>query len=55
MRTHPTGAARQRHMRRGAAPRLSRHRARGIHEAAAPFAPLMDAKEAGRLLGVPHT
>jgi excisionase family DNA binding protein len=55
MCTHPTGAARRRHMRRGAAPILSRHRARGIHEAAAPFAPLMDAKEAGRLLGVPHT
>jgi excisionase family DNA binding protein len=42
-------------MRRGATPLPSRHRARGIHDDAAPFAPLIDAKEAGRLLGVPHT
>ncbi len=55
MHTFPTGVARQRHMRRGAPSLLPRHRARGIHDAAAPFAPLIDAKEAGRLLGVPHT
>jgi excisionase family DNA binding protein len=33
----------------------SRRHARGIHEAGAPFSPLIDAKAAARLLGVPHT
>jgi excisionase family DNA binding protein len=34
---------------------LPRCRARGIRDQGAPFAPLIDAKAAGRLLGVPHT
>jgi excisionase family DNA binding protein len=32
-----------------------RRHVRGIREAGAPFAPLIDARAAGRLLGVPHT
>lgn len=55
MPTLPTGAARQRRMRRQATPLIPRRRARGVHETASPFAPLIDAKAAGRLLGVPHT
>jgi excisionase family DNA binding protein len=34
---------------------LPRRRTRGIHETGTPFAPLIDAKATGRLLGVPHT
>jgi excisionase family DNA binding protein len=45
----------QRHMRRPALSLLSRSRARGIHDQGASFAPLIDAKAAGRLLGVPQT
>jgi excisionase family DNA binding protein len=45
----------QRRMREPAPSLLPRRGARGIHEAGAPFAPLIDAKAAGRLLGVPHT
>ncbi len=55
MHTLPTGAARQRHMRRQATPLIPRRRARGVHETASPFAPLIDARAAGRPLGVPHT
>ncbi len=44
-----------RHRRRPAPSLLPRRRTRGIHEAGAPFGPLIDAKAAGRLLGVPHT
>jgi hypothetical protein len=45
-----------RHDVRGRATSLApcRH-GRGIHDQGAPFAPLIDAKAAGRLLGVPHT
>jgi excisionase family DNA binding protein len=43
------------HVRRRAASLLPRRRARGIHETGTPVAPLIDAKAAGRLLGVPHT
>jgi excisionase family DNA binding protein len=42
-------------MRRPVPSLLPRRRTRGIHEAGTPFAPLIDAKAAGRLLGVPHT
>jgi excisionase family DNA binding protein len=48
-------ASGQSHMRRRAASLLLRRRTRGIYETGAPFAPLIDAKAAGRLLGVPHT
>jgi excisionase family DNA binding protein len=51
----PARTSGQRPMRRRATSMLPRHRNRGIHEAGAPFAPLIDAKAAGRLLGVPHT
>jgi excisionase family DNA binding protein len=51
----PASASRQRQMRSRAASLLPRRRARGIHDQGAPFAPLIDAKVAGRLLGVPHT
>ena len=51
----PARTSGQRHMRRRATSMLPRHRNRGIHEAGAPFAPLIDAKAAGRLLGVPNT
>ena len=44
-----------RHMRRHPTSLLPRRRTRGIHEAGAPFTPLIDARAAGRLLGVPHT
>lgn len=48
-------APRQRHLYGRAASLLPRRGARGIHDQGAPFAPLIDAKAAGRLLGVPHT
>ncbi len=48
-------ASGQRQMRKRAASQLPRRRGRGIHDAGAPFAPLIDAKAAGRLLGIPHT
>ena len=51
----PASASQQRHMRSRAASLLPRRRARDIHDQGAPFAPLIDAKAAGRLLGVPHT
>jgi excisionase family DNA binding protein len=52
----PAGASGQHHhVRRRAASLRPRRRARGIHKTGAPFAPLIDAKAAGRLLGVPHT
>jgi excisionase family DNA binding protein len=51
----PARTSGQRHMRRRATSMLPRRRARGIHETGAPFAPLIDAKAAARLLGVPHT
>jgi excisionase family DNA binding protein len=35
--------------------RLPRRHARAIHEQTAAFAPLIDAKAASKLLGVPHT
>jgi excisionase family DNA binding protein len=50
--THALG---QRHMRRRTASLRPWRRVRGIHDAGAPFVPLIDAKAAGRLLGVPHT
>jgi excisionase family DNA binding protein len=31
------------------------HPSRGIHDQPRPFSPLIDAKAAGQLLGVPHT
>ncbi len=48
-------ASGQRHVRKRAASLLPRSRSRGIHDQDAPFTPLIDAKAAGRLLGVPHT
>jgi excisionase family DNA binding protein len=48
-------ASGQHHMRKRAGSVLPRHRDRGIHHEGAPFAPLIDAKAAGQLLGVPHT
>jgi excisionase family DNA binding protein len=48
-------ASGQRQMRQRAASLLPRRRGRGIHDEGASFAPLIDAKAAGRLLGVPHT
>jgi excisionase family DNA binding protein len=48
-----TRAAGHRSRRRAASPLL--RRARGVHDHTAPFSPLIDAKEAGRLLGVPPT
>jgi excisionase family DNA binding protein len=51
----PERTSRQRSTHRRAASILPRRRARGIHEGGASFAPLIDAKAAGRLLGVPHT
>jgi excisionase family DNA binding protein len=48
-------AAGQRHMRKRAASLPPRRRGRSIHNQDASFAPLIDAKAAGRLLGVPHT
>lgn len=42
-------------MRKRAVSVLPRRRGRGIHDEGTPFAPLIDAKAAGRLLGVPHT
>jgi excisionase family DNA binding protein len=51
----PISAPRQRHLHGRAASLLPRRGARGIHDHGAPFAPLIDAKAAGRLLGVPHT
>ncbi len=51
MLTLPARTSGQRHRRRPAPSLLPRR----IHEAGAPFAPLIDAKAAGRLLGVPHT
>ncbi len=50
-----TRASRHRHMSRRATSILPRRRARGIHDRDVPFAPLIDAKAAGRLLGVPPT
>ena len=50
-----TRASGHRHMGRRATSFLPRRRVCGIHEAGAPFSPLIDAKAAGRLLGVPHT
>jgi excisionase family DNA binding protein len=55
MLTLPARTSGQRHMRRQTAFLLPRRRTRGIHEAGEPFAPLIDAKAARRLLGVPHT
>lgn len=55
MLTLPARASRQRQTRRRATSLLPPRRARGIHEAGAPFSPLIDAKAAGQLLGVPHT
>ena len=55
MLTLPARTSGQRYRRRPAPSLLPRRRARGIHEAGAPFAPLIDARAAGRLLGVPHT
>ncbi len=51
-----TRASSQRHVRtRAWLPLHPRRRGRGIHDQDVPFAPLIDAKVAGRLLGVPHT
>ncbi|HWY90332.1 MAG TPA: helix-turn-helix domain-containing protein [Solirubrobacteraceae bacterium] len=50
-----TRAPGQDHMRRRTGSLRPRRHARGIHDPGAPFAPLIDAKAAGRLLGVPHT
>ncbi len=55
MLTLTTRSANRRTMRRRATPLLARPHGRGIHDQGAPFAPLIDAKAAGRLLGVPHT
>jgi hypothetical protein len=49
-----TRAAGHRPTHRRAASSLLR-RARGVHDHEVPFSPLIDAKEAGRLLGVPPT
>jgi hypothetical protein len=48
-------ASGQRHMRKRPRPPLLPGRRRGIHNERAPFAPLIDAKAAGQLLGVPPT
>jgi excisionase family DNA binding protein len=48
-------ASGQRHMRERARPQPPRLRGCSVHDQDAPFAPLIDAKAAGRLLGVPHT
>jgi excisionase family DNA binding protein len=58
MLTLPARTSGQRHMRRPAPSLLPRRRTRGIHEGGTPlvpFAPLIDARAAGRLLAVPHT
>lgn len=44
-----------RNIRRRAASVLPPRHARSSHDQGAPFAPLIDAKAAGRLRGVPHT
>jgi excisionase family DNA binding protein len=46
---------RHHHARRRAASPRPRRPARGVEERAAAFTPLIDARAAGRLLGVPHT
>jgi excisionase family DNA binding protein len=51
----PARTSGQRHTRRRATSLLPLRSARGIHEPCAPFTPLIDARAAGRLLGVPHT
>jgi excisionase family DNA binding protein len=55
MHTFLARASRQGDMRRRTASLLPRRHGRGIHDQGVPFAPLIDAKAAGRLLGVPHT
>ncbi len=55
MLPHITSAAGQGRMRRRAVPSLPPRRVRGIHDHGAQFTPLIDAKAAGQLLGVPHT
>jgi excisionase family DNA binding protein len=47
-------ASGQHQMRKRAASQLPRRRGRSIHDEGAPFVPLIDAKAAGQLLGVPH-
>jgi excisionase family DNA binding protein len=54
MRPLTTVPSRHHHARRRATVRLWR-RARGVEEHASAFSPLIDARAAGRLLGVPHT
>jgi len=50
-----TSAAGEGRMRRRAVPSLPPRRVRDIHDHGAPFTPLIDAKAAGQLLGVPPT
>lgn len=48
-------ASKQHHMRKRTVSVHARRRSCGIHDQNAPFSPLIDAKAAGQLLGVPHT